>query len=99
MHCFRFGGLRNLDYFWNVQIAFRRLSRPDVVGFVSIDDVLRFSRYSLTSFRFSVVASFALAISLRKIMLMAASGPITAISADGQARFTSARMCLLPSTS
>jgi hypothetical protein len=40
MHCFRFGGLRDLDYLWNVQIAFRRGSRPDVVGFVSIDDVL-----------------------------------------------------------
>src|SRR5256712_7062356 len=61
--------------------------------------LLNFSRYSLTSFLFSATASFALAISLRKIMLIAASGPITAISAEGQARFTSARICFLPRTS
>src|SRR3989442_6131474 len=42
MHCFCFGGLRNLDYLRDVEVAFRGLSRPDVVGFVGMDDMPRF---------------------------------------------------------
>ncbi len=37
--------------------------------------------------------------SLRNTMLTAPSGPITAISADGKAKFMSARMCLDAMTS
>jgi len=40
MHCFRFGSLRNLNYLRAVEVAFRGLSWPYVVSFVSIDDVL-----------------------------------------------------------
>src|SRR3990172_9695278 len=53
--------------------------------------------YSSVSRRRSEAGSAAAAISSRKMMLTAPSTPITAISALGQARLMSPRMCLLRS--
>src|SRR3990170_1765478 len=65
-------------------------------GLPRLDDVVDVAARSRAR---SAAGSPACAISLRKTISIAPSGPITAISAVGQARLTSPRMCLLDMTS
>src|SRR5215467_5049525 len=100
--CF-FDGLDSL-------LVVRALSAAIIMGLVSIGSITisiipfsaamyglaNFSRNSLASFFFTEAASADCFKSLLCIIVMAASGPKTAISAVGHAKFTSALRFLLP---
>ena len=81
-------------------VTAERASDPHQAGrLAAMYGLANFSRYSATSSVFLCWGSSACESSLRWMMFTAPSGPITAISAVGQARFTSPRMCLLLITS
>jgi len=102
--CF-FGGFRSrlVSSAASAEISLRRVIRGGITSSMNpraaaTYGLANFSRNSATSSARYAAGSAASSISRRYRTLTAPSGPITAISAVGQAKFTSVRMCLLAIT-